>query len=46
MIGKSDLTRHEMRKVAMQTAEPASTRKATERLVRILDSTYKRSNLK
>ena len=30
----------------MQTAEPASTRKATERLVRILDSTYTRENLK
>ena len=46
MIGKSDLTSHEMREVDMQTAEPASTREATERLVRILDSTYSRSNRK
>ena len=44
MIGKSDLTSHEMSKVDMQTAESAFTREATERLVRILDSTYKRAN--
>ena len=46
MIGKSDLTSHEMREVDMQTAEPASTRASTERLVRILDSTYVRANFK
>ena len=46
MIGKSDLTSHEMSKVAMQTAEPASTRASTERLVRILDSTYAKANRK
>ena len=44
MIGKSDLTSHEMREVDMQTAEPASTRASTERLVGILESTYKRAN--
>ena len=46
MIGKSDLTSHEMSKVAMQTAEPASTRASTERLFRILESTCARANLK
>ena len=29
-----------MRGVVMQTAEPDSTREATERMVKILDSTY------
>ena len=46
IIGQSDLTSHEMRKMEMQTAEPASTREAAERLVRILDSTFERENVK
>ena len=46
MIGKSDLTSHEMSKVEMQTAKSASTRVSTERLFRILDSTYARENHK
>ena len=29
----------------MQTAEPASTREATERMIKILDSTYEKSDL-
>ena len=30
----------------MQTAEPVSTREATERLVKTLNSTYEKANLK
>ena len=39
-LGKSDLTKREMREVVMQTSEPASTREATERMVKTLDITY------
>ena len=35
-----------MRKVLIQTAEPVSSREATERLVKILDITYAKSYLK
>ena len=35
-----------MRKVAMQTAEPAYTREPTEIFVKIIDSTYAKSDLK
>ena len=35
-----------MRGVAMQTAEPVSTRKATDRLVKIINSTYSKEDLK
>ena len=35
-----------MRKVVMQTVEPASTREATGRMVKILNSTYEKSDLK
>ena len=35
-----------MRKVVMQTAEPASIREATERLIKIIDSTYAKVDLK
>ena len=45
MLGKKDLTSHDMRKVVMQTSEPVSTREATERLVKILDSTYAKDDL-
>ena len=34
-----------MCKVIMQTAEPASKREATERMVKILDGTYVKSDL-
>ena len=44
--GQSDLTSHEMCKVLIQTAEPVSTIEATERLVKIFDSTYEKSDLK
>ena len=40
LVGRSDLNKCNMRKVVMQTAEPASTIEATERMVKILDSTY------
>ena len=33
-----------MREVAMHTAEPVSTREATERLVKILDITYAKAD--
>ena len=44
--GQSDLISNEMRKVLIQTAEPVSTREATERLVKILDSNYEKADLK
>ena len=44
-LGKSDLTKRKMREVAIQTAEPASTREDTELMVKILDSTYAKSDL-
>ena len=43
---KSDLTKCEMHKVVMQTAEPSSAREATERMVKTLDSTYAKACLK
>ena len=45
-LGQSDLTKRNMRKAFMQTSEPASTRKATEILVEILDSIYAKEDLK
>ena len=44
-LGKFDLTKRKMREVVMQTAEPASTKEATERMLKILDSTYANSDL-
>ena len=35
-----------MRKVVMQTSEPASTWEATKRMMKILDSTYAKADLK
>ena len=46
MMGQTDLTSHKMWEVVMQTAEPDTTIEATERLVKILDSTYVKANLK
>ena len=45
-LGQYDLTKREMRKVVMHTAEPASTREATERMVKNIDSTYVKADLK
>ena len=45
LIGQSGLTKRKMREVVMQTAEPASTREATERMVKILDIAYAKADL-
>ena len=45
LLGQSDLTKREMRKVVLQTAEPASTWEVTGRMVKILDSTYAKADL-
>ena len=46
LLGKSDLNKRDMRKLVMQTAELYSTRKSTERMVKILDSNYAKAHLK
>ena len=46
MLGKSDLTSHEMCKVVINTRELVSTIEATERLVKILHSKYAKEDLK
>ena len=43
---KLDLSKREMRKVVMQTAESASAIKYTDRLVEKLDRTYAKEDLK
>ena len=45
-LEQSDLTKRNMREVVIQAAEPASTRKSTERIVKILDITYAKEDLK
>ena len=45
-LGKSDLTKREMCKVVMQNAEPDYAQEATGQMVKILDSTYDREELK
>ena len=40
LLGQIDLTSREIREVVIQTAEPVSTRKANDRLVKILNGTY------
>ena len=46
LLGESNITKREMREVVMQNAEPDSTLEANERMVKILDSTYAKSDLK
>ena len=46
LIRKPDLTSRKMREVAMQTAEPVSTRETTGRLVKPLKSNYAKADLK
>ena len=46
LLRKSDLNKHEMRKVVMKTAEKYSTREAADILVNIFDSTYVKAELK
>ena len=45
LIVKSDLNKRDMQEVVMQTADPASTREATEILVKILEITYAKSDI-
>ena len=45
MLGQTDLTSLDMRKVVMQTEELVSTIGATERLVEILEITHAKSDL-
>ena len=45
LLGPSNLTKSEMSKVMMHNEEPASTREATERMVKILDSAYAKADL-
>ena len=44
-FGKYNLNKRKMRKVVMQTAEPASTREATGWMVKIIDITYAKADL-
>ena len=46
LLGKPYLSQNKMLQVVMQTAEPASVKEVTDRLVKILDSTYVNSDLK
>ena len=46
MLGKPDLNMCDMREVFMQNAEPASTRKAIDILVKFIDGTYAKKYLK
>ena len=45
MLGKSNPTKRKMRKVVMQNSEPASTREATDRMVKIKYITYVKADL-
>ena len=45
LLGKLDLTKREMRKVVMQTAEPASKQEDTAQMVKILNITYAKADL-
>ena len=45
LLGQTDLTSCEMSKVVMNNTEPVSTKKATERVVKILDITYENKDL-
>ena len=46
LIGKSDSNKRDMREVVIHNAEPASKRETTERVVKVLDSTYAKADLK
>ena len=45
LLGQTDLTKRDMRKVVMQNAEPASTRETTEKMFKILKSTYTKAEI-
>ena len=46
LLGQSDLNNHKMREVCMKTVEPDSTREAPGLIVKILNSTYAKADLK
>ena len=46
LLGKSNLNKREIHEVVMQTAEPASTIKVTDKSVKILDIKYAKLDLK
>ena len=46
LLGPSDLTSRDMRKVVMHIVEPVSTREATEIYVKILNIIYAKADLK
>jgi hypothetical protein len=43
--GNPQFRKHELKEIIKQTAEPLATQQATERAVKILDSTYEKANL-
>ena len=46
LLGQYDIPKRDMRKVVMHTAEPDPTRESTERMVKIIDITYVKADLK
>ena len=46
LIGQFDLTKREMPELVMQTAEPDSTQESIQLMIKILDSTYVKADLK
>ena len=44
LIGNFDLNKREMQEVVMQTADPDSTREATDILLKILETTYAKAD--
>ena len=45
LLRQSDLTKHEMWEVIMQTVDPSPTREVTEWMIKILNSTYAKADL-
>ena len=45
MLRQTDLTIREMCEAVMQNTDPVSTRKATDRMVKMIDSTYTKAEL-
>ena len=45
MLGKYDLNKGEICEVVMQTVELASTREATDRMIKVLNVTYAKEDL-
>ena len=45
LIGKSNLTKRKICEVVIQTTEPASTREASDQMVKILNGTYEKADL-